>query len=152
MVDQHGAVPLGPLGQPEPAPHNGVRFIVCAWCGAAHSPQFLCEPAALRLAQLHAASAAGGAEVPDGMTAQVLGDGDRTLRTFVVNAATTEVLGIPRATLILTGADINGHTLPRWVVIDEDATVLALAVMVAERAQAAVAGARSARGEPADGP
>lgn len=130
-----------------------MRRITCSWCAQEHTPRFLCDPAAELLRGITAEAAAnttGSIDFETPLSGAQLGigtnPGDRLIRQLVVQPAVTEVLGVPRATLIFTGRALDGTTLPRWLYIGDDGEVRAVAALVTDRADHAIRTAAAQRG------
>ncbi len=132
---------LGPLG----LPNGRYERVMCSLCSQQHTRRFLCDPAAAILAAAIARKEAHDMPTVDfdepldiTNTGLGLGKNDQVMTQIVVNAAVIESGGVPFPALIITGKDLAGRALPRWVYTSTGADVLAVGELFRSRAKLAV--------------
>ena len=91
----------------------------CRYCSRTHGTLLLCEPARLvldALAEQGMRFDMPTIEFPEPITtADAFGADTVLVANVVVKAGVTEVAGVPRPVLVLTGRDIGGKVLPSWI-------------------------------------
>lgn len=96
-----------------------MSIIHCRYCDAEHGDLLLCQPAKRVLDALYAQGQRFDmptVEFPAPITGpDAFGGGTVIVAQVVAKAGVTEVAGINRPVLILTGRDIAGNVLPEWI-------------------------------------
>ena len=125
----------------------------CRYCAETHGTMLLCEPARRVLDALYAQGQRFDTptiEFPEPVThAGAFGGSTVLCRQVVVKAAVTEVAGVPRPVLILTGQDLDGNVLPEWLYPAGDDDMRRLTELVADMGEMAIRRARDMRGKAA---
>lgn len=96
-----------------------MSLIRCRYCENEHGDLLLCDPAKRvldALAERGQRFDMPTVEFPEPITGPgAFGDGTVIVAQVVAKAGVTEVAGVNRPVLILTGRDIAGNVLPEWV-------------------------------------
>jgi len=120
----------------------------CRYCTETHGTLLLCEPAKRVLDALYARGTRFDmptVEFPEAITpADAFGDETVICAGLVAKAAVTEVTGVMRPVLILTGTDIAGRVLPQWILPGAGPDLRRFADLVKEMAEMAIRRARKA--------
>lgn len=127
-------------------------MVECRFCGQRHRPRFLCDPAKRVLAALIERGMSftmPTLDFPEPIKGKDMGlglePGDRVLRQVVVMAGTCEVAGNPVPVIVLTGQDVEGQALPRWMYIADAHDMGAFRELVTSRIDRALAVAHEQR-------
>jgi hypothetical protein len=120
----------------------------CRYCAQTHGTLLLCEPARRVLDALYARGQRFDLptiEFPEAITAaDAFGEDTVICAQLVAKAAVTEVAGVPRPVLILTGRDIAERVLPSWLLPGDDEDMRRFAKLVSEMTEMAIRRARKA--------
>jgi hypothetical protein len=75
-------------------------------------------------------------------SASMLGEGTVLMRQLVVKAAVIPVAGTPRPALIFTGLDMEGRTLPSWIIPGDVEDIRKVRRLVRDVSEMAIRAAR----------
>ena len=118
----------------------------CRYCTETHGTLLLCEPARRVLDALYARGQRFDMptiEFPDPITpADAFGENTVICAQLVAKAAVTEVAGVLRPVLILTGRDIAERVLPSWVLPGDGDDMRRFSKLVSEMTEMAIRRAR----------
>lgn len=121
----------------------------CRYCAEPHGSSLLCGPAKTVLDALYARGMRfdmPAIEFPEPLThAGAFGAGTVVCRQVVVKAGVTEVAGVARPVLILTGQDLDGNVLPEWLYPADDEDLRRLVKLVTDMGEMAIRRARDQR-------
>ena len=93
--------------------------ISCPVCEQVHPERYLCDAGKAFFEAIKARAGSYTLEPMefDQIPAELGQVADAVLRSFTVAAGTAEVGGVPRPLIILSGNDMDGKPLPRWLYI-----------------------------------